>query len=218
MKITSSFNVSVISLLCFGAMLKADEISPAPNLLISKAGELIFKESGDAPLDPATRFFYGDWKFVEDGMLGTQNERHLATIRTDRDFNDVILQFEIKFLDSGRMSFVSWNKGKGGHSMDAVVNQQTGLLEIIKADQDGPGPDLRVSVAKKGGLKIALNKWYTCIIEQKGDKAALHFDCESIEGQHAFFSAPKFNFFINVGGSQETEKTMIRNIALWKAD
>lgn len=206
-------------MLCLGSLLEAAEITPTPNLLISKAGELIFKESGEAPLNPTTRFFHGDWKFVEGGMLGTQNETHLATIRMDHDFNDVVFQFEIKFLDPGEMFFCSWNKGKGGHSMDAVVNQKTGELRIIKADLDGKdGPDVAVVVAKKEGLKIELDKWYTCTIEQNGDKAALHFDGQSIEGQHELLSVPKFNFFINVGGNQKTEKTMIRNIALWKAE
>ncbi len=215
---TSIVKKLVFSMFCVGALLQANDTTPIPNLLISKAGELIFQETGEAPLNPTSRFFHGDWKFVEGGMLGTQNEKHLASIRMDRDFNDVVFQFDIKFLDPGEMFFCSWNKAKGGHSMDAVVNQKTGLIQIMKADQDGPGPDVTVVVAKKDGLKIELNKWYTCTIEQKGDTAALHFDGQSIEGQHEFLSAPKFNFFINVGGNQKTEKTMIRNIALWKAE
>jgi hypothetical protein len=210
---------SLLSILCLGTVLNASEIMPSQSLLISKAGELIFKETGEPPLKPTTRFFHGDWKFVEGGMLGTQNEPHLATIRMDQDFNNVVFQFEVMFLDPGEMFFCSWNKGKGGHSMDAVVNQKTGQLKIIKADLDGKdGPDVAVVIAQKAGLKIELNRWYTCTIEQKGEKAALHFDGQSIEGQHPLLTVPKFNFFINVGGSQRTEKTMIRNIALWKAE
>lgn len=192
--------------------------SPAVNLKISKAGELIFEEMGKAPLDNKSRFYHGKWEFVEDGMLGTQDEPHLATIRIDRDFNDVIFQFDIKFLDPGRMFFCSWNKDKGGHSMDAEIDQINGQMKIIKADLDGKkGPDKQAVLAKGKGDKIKLNQWYTCVIEQKGVKAALHFNGTVIEGVHEKLLVPKFNFFINVGGKQHTEKTMIRNIKLWKA-
>lgn len=216
---TTTMKASIVAVLSLGALLEASEPKPVAQLRITKPGDLIFKETGTAPLNPANRFFHGDWKLVEGGMLGTQNEPHLATIRMDHDFNDVIFQFDIKFLDPGEMFFCSWNKGKGGHSMDAIVNQKTGQLRIIKADLDGKdGPDVSVVVAKQDGLKIELNQWYTCTIEAKGDKAALHFDGQCIEGQHALLSVPKFSFFINVGGSQKTEKTMIRNIVLWKSE
>lgn len=103
--------------------------------------------------------------------------------------------------------------------MDAVVDQKTGQMKIIKADLDGKkGPDKAVVLANHHGPDIELNKWYTCTIEQKGDKAVLHFNGIAIEGQHEKLLVPKFNFFINVGGKQQTEKTIIRNIKLWKAE
>ena len=187
-------------------------------LIFSKKGAVLLEEDGKEPLAEKFKFEHCEWVFTEEGMLGTRDKSHNATISATHSFNNVILQFDIKFIDSGAMKFVSW-KRRSGHAFDVHVDQMAQSLVLLKGDLDGKeGPDKKARLAEKKGVSILINKWYTVTIEQKGDRAALHFDGHTLEVKHEGLLKERWKFFINVGGKKKNEKTLIRNIKLWKAE
>jgi len=157
------------------------------------AEKVILEEDGkEGPLMEGLRFHHEKWTFENGVMVGVQSKpkSHLATIRGKCDFNDIRLEWKMKFVEGGKFLFVTWAKGSGGHAMDFNFNPKTGKFAIIR-----PG---RGALAK-GKAPIKKDGWFDVVMEYTGKKMKLTINGTSIEAEDEAFNKEMEYFYLNGG-------------------
>lgn len=99
------------------------------------AEKVLLEEDGkEGPLMEGLNFHHETWSFENGVMVGVQKteKSHLATIRGKADFNEVRLEWKMKFIEGGKFLFVTWAKGSHAHAMDFNLNPKTGDFAIVR--------------------------------------------------------------------------------------
>jgi hypothetical protein len=162
------------------------------------AEKVILEEDGkEGPLMEGLNFHHETWTYENGVMVGVQKSKksHLATIRGKCDFNDVRLEWKMKFIEGGRFLFVTWAKGSRGHAMDFNLNPKSGDFAIIRPRSKG----VKGGAVAKGKAPLKEDGWFDVVMEYTGKKVKLTINGTTIEGEDDAFDKEMEYFYLNGG-------------------
>jgi hypothetical protein len=176
----------LINILCFNSLF---------------AEKVILEEDGkEGPLMKGLRFHHEKWTFEDGVMIGeqTKEKSHLATIRGQCDFNEIRLEWKMKFLsEKKRFLFVTWAKGSRGHAMDFNLNPVSGDFAIIRPNDRKN--NIKGGVVAKGKAPLKEDGWFDVKMEYKGAKMTLTINGTTIEADDPAFNKEMEYFYLNGG-------------------
>ncbi len=174
-------------------------ILAVPLLALAATGDYLIDEDGAAgPLPPSLEFHHGSWKFAEGAMLGEQvpTENHLATIKALMAFDQMKVEWKMKFaVPNQKFLFVAWGEG-GGHAMDFNFVPDTGDMSLVRPTSK----DKDSAVLAKGKLAKLGTEWHELTCIHDGPNFTLTIDGTTITAADEAFTRPMGPFFLNCGG------------------
>jgi len=180
-------------------IVSAAALVAVPLLAIAAAGDYLIDEDGaDGPLPLSLEFHHGSWTFGEGAMIGEQvpTENHTATIKALMAFDQLKVEWKMKFaVPKQKFLFVAWGE-KGGHAMDFTFVPDTGEMALVRPkskDQDS-------AVLAKGKLTKLDVEWHELTCIHDGPNFRLTIDGVTITAADESFNRPMGPFFLNGGG------------------
>jgi len=166
---------------------------------IAASGEYLIDEDGaEGPLPPSLEFHHGSWKFGEGAMIGEQvpTENHTATIKALMAFDQMKVEWKMKFaVPKQKFLFVAWGE-KGGHAMDFTFVPDTGDMALVRPKSK----DKESAVLVKGKLTKLDTEWHELTCTHDGPNFTLTIDGVTITATDESFNRPMGPFFLNGGG------------------
>lgn len=169
----------------------------APSLTFA-ADYLIDEDGAAGPLPPSLEFHHGSWKFADGAMLGEQvpTENHTATIKALMAFDQMKVEWKMKFIEpKQKFLFVAWGEA-GGHAMDFNYVPDSGEMSLVRPktkDQDS-------AVLVKGKTEKPGVEWHELTCIHDGPHFTLTIDGTTITAADEAFRRPMGPFFLNGGG------------------
>lgn len=167
--------------------------------LLAAPGDYLIEEDGaEGPLPPSLEFHHGSWKFGEGAMIGEQvpTENHTATIKALMAFDQMKVEWKMKFaVPKQKFLFVAWGE-KGGHAMDFTFAPDTGEMALVRPKSK----DQESAVLVKGKLTKLDTEWHQLTCIHDGPKFDLTIDDVTITATDESFNRPMGPFFLNGGG------------------
>lgn len=162
------------------------------------ADYLINEDGADGPLPPSLEFHHGSWKFGEGAMIGEQvpTENHMATIKALMAFDQMKVEWKMKFIEpKQKFLFVAWGEA-GGHAMDFNFVPDTGEMSLVRPKTK----DNDSAVLAKGKVEKQGIEWHDLICIHDGPHFMLTIDGTMITAADEAFNRPMGPFFLNGGG------------------
>jgi hypothetical protein len=179
----------------FLTALVATFLTPLP----TRAVEYLIDEDGaSGPLPPSLEFHHGSWKFGNDAMIGEQvpTENHMATIKALLAFDQMRVEWKMKFIEpKQKFLFVAWGEA-GGHAMDFNFVPDTGEMSLVRPKTK----DKESAVLAKGKVEKAGIEWHELVCIHDGPNFTLTIDGTTITAADKAFNRPMGPFFLNGGG------------------
>lgn len=171
----------------------------APLAAVAGPGDYLIDEDGDAgPLPPSLEFHHGSWKFGEGAMIGEQvpTENHMATIKALMAFDQMKVEWKMKFIEpKQKFLFVAWGEA-GGHAMDFNFVPDTGEMSLVRPKSK----DKDSAVLAKGKITKLDTEWHELTCIHDGPNFTLTIDGVTITAADEAFTRPMGPFFLNGGG------------------
>lgn len=159
---------------------------------------LMEEDGAEGPLPPGLEFHHGSWKFGEGAMIGEQvpTENHTATIKALMAFDQMKVEWKMKFaVPKQKFLFVAWGE-KGGHAMDFTFVPDTGEMALVRPKSK----DRDSAVLVKGKLTKLHTEWHEVSCTHDGPHFSLTIDGVTITAADESFNRPMGPFFLNGGG------------------
>jgi len=188
--------------------------APGPSIppLMSVPGKLLYSDDFSKPFGKQWRVGKGKWEVVDGVMRGAEltSDMHGAVARHEMPFDNVIIQFSVKF-DGAKSTSLSINKSNGHLSRVRITPSD---LTVQKDDQDGKKGSDKALVLDSRKVKLAPGEWHTVLVELQGTEIVASLDGKTVAfGTHGSIEGPKANFGLTVAG----EAVSFKNLRVWDA-
>ena len=182
--------------------------------LIAKAGKVVIEEDFSTTKELAKPWSIakGDWQ-VKDGVLAGKekaSDKHAAVLMLAKPNKDSIVQLSFK-LDGAKAFDLSFNTLKGHLFRVTVANDGLSLNK----DRDKKDPKSKVEVMGKAAVKFEKGKWFTMLVEVKGDKVSVKTDNGvNVQGSGTGLAAEKTGYRFVARG----EALSLDDLKVWEAE
>lgn len=209
--------VSTVYLTSFIQLGVADE----PKLVLGAKGPLLFEEKFDQEsLAKGWNLNTGSLK-VETGVLRAfekSSDNHAGAFRYPLPLQDFAVQMDFKFDSGSKFLHLGFDPAPGqikkkGHLFSVSV-APTGWSLIEHPNKDDPKSKNNVLASSKDSSEPG--KWYTLLMECKGDSVAAHIaGRESLRGTSSDFHVKKPGLVLRMGGPDD-QAVSFDNFKVWE--
>ncbi len=212
MKMTRSTLLTAIGLALSGALGHAEKgtvLKPA----LAKPGKAVLEEKFDGTqLGKIWMVNKGDWQIKDGAVTGKEKkeDQHPAVLLLNQPNHNSIIQFSFR-LEGVKGFNLSYNHAKG-HLFRIVVGND-GLS--INKDKDKKDAKSKAAVLGKAAGKFEPGRWYTMLVEVKGDKVSVQTDNGvKLEASNRELDVDKTGYrFVTTGAS-----LLLDDLKVWQAE
>ena len=155
----------------------------------------------------------GQWNVVDGTLVGKElaADKHAAVLNYQKKNRDSAVRFSFKCDGSTSGFHFSLNHAKG-HLFRVIVSD-SGLS--INLDKDKNDPASKPMVLATAKSEFQQGKWYTILIEMKGDRVAAQTDNGlTVEASHSKLNTDKPNYRFVMRGDSLT----IDDLRIWEVE
>jgi hypothetical protein len=212
MKTSRSFLLTATALIISTGMLHAEK-NTALKPVLAKAGKIVIEESfTSAELSKTWNVAKGEWQAKDGVLVGKEkaSDKHAAVLALTKPNRNSIIQFSFK-LDGVKAFDLSFNSAKG-HLFRVVVDGE-GIA--LSKDKDKKDEKSKAAMLGKAGVKFDSGKWFTMLVEVKGDKVSVQTDNGAkIAGSNSELDVAKTGYRFVARG----ESVSIADLKVWDVE
>lgn len=193
-------------------MAHAEKNAPLKPVL-AKPGKVVIEETfAGAELGKSWNVAKGDWKPKDGVLVGKEkaSDKHAGVLMLAKPNRNSIIQFSLK-LDGAKAFDLSFNSASG-HLFRVSID---GEGVALNKDKDKKDEKSKAAPLGKASAKFEAGKWFTLLVEVKGDKVSVQTDNGAkIGGSATGLDVDKTGYRFVARG----ESVSIADLKVWQAE